>query len=164
MQHEFVTELLKKCKQRYIHTAVETCGYVAREYLEKLLEYLDLVYIDIKHMDTTMHQELTGVSNELILENTRRACAVRPVIIRIPTVPGCNDSVDNILATAKFAAELGGNLKRIELLPYHRFGAPTYRQLGRQYILENVELPSDSHMQRLKEIVESYVPRAQIGG
>lgn len=164
MQHEFVTEFLKKCKQQYIHTAIETCGYVEWEHLEKLLEYLDLVYIDIKHMDALTHKELTGVSNERILENARRASTLRPMIIRIPVVPECNDSDDNISATAKFAAELGENLKRVELLPYHKFGTQTYSWLGKEYKLNDVEPPSDSHMERLKEIVGSCGIRAQIGG
>ncbi len=165
MQHEFVTQFLKKCKQQYIHTAIETCGYVKWEQLEKLLEYVDLVYFDIKHMGAlVVHKELTGVSNELILENARRASAMRPMIIRIPTVPGYNNSDDNILATARFATELGENLKRIELLPYHKFGTQTYARIGREYKLEDVEPPSDDHMKRLKEIVESCGVRAQIGG
>ncbi len=164
MQHKFVSEFLKKCKQHYIHTAIETSGYVKWEHLEKLLEHLDLIYFDIKHMDALAHKELTGVSNELILENARRASAMRPMIIRIPTVLGYNDSDDNILATARFAAELGENLKRIELLPYHKFGTQTYSRLGREYELTDVEPPSDDHMKRLKEIVESCGVRAQIGG
>ncbi len=68
-------------------------------------------------MDPVAHRELTGVSNELILENVRRAANLRPMTIRIPLVPGCDDSDDNILDTAAFAAGLGENLQRVELLP-----------------------------------------------
>jgi len=164
MQFDFVTAFLKRCKQHYIHTAIETCGYVKWEHLEKLLEYVDLVHFDIKHMDALVHRELTGVSNELILENARRVSTIRPTIIRIPVVPGCNDSDDNISATARFATELGENLKRIELLPYHKFGTQTYGRLGRKYELIDIEPPSDDHMKRLKEIIESCGVRAQIGG
>ena len=164
MQHEFVAEFLKKCKQRYIHTAIETCGYVKWQHLEKLLEYLDLVHIDIKHMDPLVHKELTGVSNELILENTRKTAALRPTIIRIPIIPGYNDSLGNISATARFAAELEDNFMRIELLPYHKFGSQTYSRLGRDYELSDVEPPTDDHMNRLKLIVESCGVNAQIGG
>ncbi len=164
MQHEFVAELVKMCKRRYIHTTIETCGYVKWEYLRELLKYLDLVFFDIKHMDALAHRKLTGVSNELILENARRASALGPMIIRIPVVPGCNDSDENILATARFAAELGENFKRIELLPYHQFGTPTYGRLRLEYKLKDVEPPSDSHMKRLKEHVESCGVSARIGG
>lgn len=164
MQHEFVTAFLKRCKQIYMHTAMESCGYVKWEYLEKLLEYLDLAYFDIKHMDPRMHKELTGVSNELILENIKKASVLRPVIIRIPVAPGYNDSDDNILATARFAAGLGKNLQRIEILPYHKFGTHLYDQLDMEYKLKDVEPPSDEHMEKLKELIESCGIKAQIGG
>ena len=164
MQLDFVTAFLKRCKQSYIHTAIETCGFVKWERFQKMLDYVDLVYLDVKHMDDAAHRELTGVSNQLILENSRRASAMRPMIIRIPVVPSYNDSDDNILATARFAAGLGENLKRVELLPYHKFGIQIYSRLGREYKLKDVEPPSDDHMKRLKEIVESCGIRAKIGG
>ncbi len=164
MQHEFVTAFLERCKRNYIHTAIETCGFVKWERFQKLLDYVDLVYLDVKHMNDVAHGELTGVPNQLILENARRVAAMRPVIIRIPVIPGYNDSEDNMLDTAMFAAKLDKNLKRIELLPYHKFGTQTYSQLGREYQLTDVESPSDDHMTRIKEIVESCGVRVQIGG
>jgi pyruvate formate lyase activating enzyme len=164
MQHEFVAAFLKRCKQIYIHTAIESCGYVKWEYLEKILKYLDLAYFDIKHMDPLVHKELTGVSNELILENIKKASILYPVIIRIPIAPGLNDSDENILATAKFAAELGKNLQRIEILPYHKFGTHLYDQLDMEYKLKNVEPPKDEHMEKLKELIELCGVKAQIGG
>ena len=164
MQLDFVTEFLKRCKQSYINTAIETCGYVKWDNMEKLLKYVDLVYIDIKHMDPIIHKELTGVSNELILENAKKISAIKPMIVRIPVIPGRNDSDDNISATARFAFDLGENLKRIDLLPYHKFGTQTYGRLGMEYKLTDVEPPGDDHMIKLKEIVESYGVKAQIGG
>jgi pyruvate formate lyase activating enzyme len=164
MQHEFVTQFLKMCKQHYIHTAMETCGYVPWEHLKNILEFVDLLYFDVKHMDAKTHKEITGVSNERILENARRASTMRPMIIRIPTIPGCNDSDGNILDTAVFAKELGSNLIRIELLPYHKFGTQTYGRIGREYLLKDVEPPSESDMIRLKKIIESCGVKAQIGG
>jgi pyruvate formate lyase activating enzyme len=164
MQHEFVVDFLKQCRQHYIHTAIETCGYVQPWRMEEILEHVDLVHFDIKHMDALVHKELTGASNEIILENARRAAAMRPTIIRIPVVPGCNDSDQNILATARFAAELGENLIRIELLPYHAFGSQTYARIGREYALADVEPPTAGHMERLKEMVESCGVAAQTGG
>jgi pyruvate formate lyase activating enzyme len=164
MQQAFVAAFLEKCQQHYMHTAIETCGYVKGEHIERILEHVDLVYFDIKHMDAAVHRELTGVSNVLILENVRKASAMRPTIVRIPIVPGCNDSEENILATATFAAALGENLERVELLSYHRYGTQTYRRLGREYTLADVEPPADEHMERLKAIVESSGVSAQIGG
>ena len=164
MQHEFVSALLKKCKEMYIHTAMETCGYAKWEQLEKILEHIDLLYFDIKHMDARIHEEITGVSNEIILENARKASEMRPIIIRIPLIPGLNDSEENLLNTGKFAAELGEKLLRIELLLYHKFGTGTYEQLGREYKLKDVEPPSEEYMIKLKKIVESCGVKVQIGG
>jgi pyruvate formate lyase activating enzyme len=164
MQHEFVREILKKCKETYIHTAMETCGYVKWEDLKKILDYVDLLYFDIKHMDEHIHKKLTGVSNKNILENARMAAKVRPIIIRIPLIPGYNDSEENLLNTAKFASELGENLRRIELLPYHMFGTLTYEQLGRDYDLKDIEPPSEDYMIKLKKLVESSGVKVQIGG
>lgn len=164
MQIDFVTAFLKRCKQSYIHTAIETCGFVKWERLKGMLDHVDLVYMDIKHMNDAAHRELTGVSNELILENARQVAAMRSLIIRIPLIPGYNDSDDNVLDTATLAAELDKNLQRVELLPYHKFGTQTYGQLGREYKLAGVEPPSDDHMKRLADIVECCGVRAQIGG
>jgi len=164
MQHKFVTALLKKCKETYVHTAMETCGYVKWEHLERILEHVDLLYFDIKHMDARIHEEITGVSNEIILENARKASDIRPIIIRIPLIPGLNDSEENLLNTGRFAAKLGENLLRIELLPYHKFGTGTYEQLGRKYKLKDVESPSEEYMNKLKKIVESCGVMVQVGG
>jgi len=164
MQHEFVAALLKKCKEMYVHTAMETCGYVKWEQFEKILEHIDLLYFDIKHMDSRIHEEITGVPNELILENAKKASEIRPIIIRIPLIPGLNDSEENLLSTAEFAFELGENLLRIELLPYHKFGTGTYEQLGREYKLKDIESPSEEYMNKLKKLIESCDVKVQIGG
>jgi pyruvate formate lyase activating enzyme len=164
MQIDFVTAFLKRCKQTYINTAIETCGYVKWDNMENLLKYVDLVYIDIKHMDPEVHKNLTGFSNELILENVKKISKIKPIIIRIPVIPDYNDSEENITATARFAFDLGDNLKRLELLPYHKFGTQTYVRIGMEYKLTDVEPPSEDHMLRLKEIVESCGVKAQIGG
>ena len=115
-------------------------------------------------MDPTVHKELTGVSNELILENARNISLIKLMIIRIPVIPGYNDSEGNMIATARFAAKLGDNLKRIDLLPYHKFGTQTYSRIGMEYKLPDVEPPSEDQMRKFKKIVESCGVKAQIGG
>ncbi len=164
MQPEFVSTLLIEFKKTFIHTALETCGYAKWENLEMILEHIDFLYFDIKHMDPLEHKKITGVSNELILENVKKASKMRPIIIRIPLIPGLNDSEENLLNTAKFAAKLGKNLLRIEILPYHKFGTGTYKQLGREYKLEDIEPPSEEYMNKLKKIIESCGVKVQIGG
>ena len=155
-QPEFVLELLKRCKERFLHTVVETCGHAAWRNLRKVCQYIDLLYYDIKHMDTIIHKELTGVSNELILGNARKVLSGKvpcDVIIRTEVIPGCNDSIENIESTARFVFESGG--KMMELLPYHRLGSGKYAQLGMEYELADIEPPSDEHMQQLRNIVKS---------
>jgi pyruvate formate lyase activating enzyme len=155
VQSPFVSAFLKKCKEQYIHTAIETCGFSNWSQLHAVLKYVDLLYLDIKHMDEEMHIKLTGVPNQPILENARKASELCSMIVRIPVVPGCNDSDDNIRATARFAAGLEGGVERVELLPYHQLGMHRYEQLGLNYPLKDVQSPDDAHMDRLKAIVVS---------
>jgi pyruvate formate lyase activating enzyme len=115
-------------------------------------------------MNPLVHKRITGVSNETILANIKEIAAIRPTIIRIPVVPGLNDSESNILSTASFVSQLGKNLIRIELLPYHKFGTQTYRRIGRKYHLTNVEPPDQTSMEELKMMVESCGVKAKIGG
>ena len=155
MQFEFTREFLKRCKENSLHTAIETCGYVRWEHLKAVLENVDLVYYDIKHMDPVKHQELTGVSNGLILGNAGRLFSTNKaqVIVRVPIIPDCNDSEENVKATARFVAKSGG--KMMELLPYHRFGISKYSQLDREYELKEIQRPTEKHTQRLRSIVKS---------
>jgi len=162
VQSKFVTAFLKKCKDQYIHTAIETCGFSKWSQLHAILEYVDLLFFDIKHMDEEKHCKLTGVPNQPILENARKAAQICSMIVRIPVVPGCNDSDDNIKATARFAAQLGDGFQRIELLPYHQLGMHRYIQLGKDYQLPETPTPDDDHMNRLKALVISEGVDAEI--
>jgi len=164
IQAEFVAAFLRHCKQAFMHTALETCGYVKWEKLSSILQHVDLLYLDVKHMDEKTHREVTGVSNQLILENARRASELCAMIVRIPVVPGCNDSEENILATARFVRQLGENVQRIELLPYHKLGTHRYQQLGMMYGLSEIEEPSMEDMERLREIATSVGIEVRIGG
>jgi pyruvate formate lyase activating enzyme len=106
-------------------------------------------------MDEAKHKELTGKSNRLILENAKKLLATEKaqVVVRIPVIPGENDSEENVAAIARFAAEAGG--KVIELLPYHRLGISKHKQLDITYELKEVPRPSEESMQRLSRIVKS---------
>jgi len=155
-QHRFTAELLKAAHETYLHTAIETCGHAPWPHFETVLEHVDLLQFDIKHMDPVRHKEMTGQANELILDNLSKVRSVKApqdVIIRIPVVPGCTDSVENIGATAEFTARLGFN--QIELVPYHRLGTSKYAQYGMVYPLEGCEPPAEADLARLRKIVES---------
>jgi pyruvate formate lyase activating enzyme len=166
MQPEFSLGLLKTCKERGIHTAMETCGYVKWDILDEMLQYLDLVYMDIKHISPVEHKKLTTKGNRLILENARRVAAKypgKPLIIRVPVIPGYNDTDENIASTAQFVRQLRRDCK-IELLPYHKLGVPKYKALSKDYPLPDLEPPSEYHLRALKELVKSYGVQAQMGG
>ena len=156
MQPEFVSKLLRECHERNINTVMETCGHAPWEYLRNVSQHLDLLYYDLKHMNSDKHKELTGVSNSLILSNLERALSggVKcDIIVRTEIIPDYNDSDENITATASFVTEAGGTM--MELLPYHALGSGKYRQLGMEYELPDISPPSDEEMTHLRSIVIS---------
>ena len=162
-QADFAAELLKECKSAGLHTAIESAGSLPYNEIEKLLPYLDLYLLDIKHMDSEKHKEYTGKPNELILENAERLakCGVE-LIIRTPVIPTFNDSDEDIRRISKFAKSIGA--KAHHLLPYHRLGSDKYKGLGRNYSMKEIEPPTRERMERLLEIAEECGIRAQIGG
>ena len=165
MQPEFCRELFKECRNMYIHTAIETSGYAPWEKLKGILEYTDLVLYDIKHMEPTVHKELTGVSNESIFKNLEAifALAKVPTIIRVPVIPGANDSDENIEATARFMNKVGA--KAVDIMPYHRLGTGKYAGLGREYPLGmDVIAPTDKRMKEIQGIFEAHNLTCSIGG
>jgi pyruvate formate lyase activating enzyme len=158
MQAEFCIHVLRESKAANMHTALDTSGYVKWEIFEKILKYVDLVLYDIKHIDPDKHKEYTGISNELILSNLRKLDKLGiPIEIRMPMVPGLNDSEDNLSAVCKFLGELK-NVECVRLLPYHRLGEGKYERLDMEYELKNLETPSKERMAQLSEFMSSCVP------
>ena len=163
-QPDFARDLLRACKENGLHTAIESTANAPMENIEKLLPYLDLFLMDIKHMDSEKHKEYTGADNRLILENARRL-AERGVnlVIRTPVVPSFNDTAEEIRAIAKFAATLPG-VKEHHLLPYHRLGQDKYAGLGRNYSLKEILPPPQEKMEYLLSVAEESGLKCQIGG
>jgi pyruvate formate lyase activating enzyme len=156
-QHEFAAELLKAAQEAYLHTALETCGHAPWGHLEAVLKHVDLLQFDLKHMDPAKHQELTGQSNELILSNLKRVLSVKAlqdVIVRIPVVPGCNDSEENIRRMAEFVTALG--LRQTELVPYHRLGVSKYAQYGMVYPLAGCIPAPQNNLDELRKVVKEF--------
>ncbi len=162
---DFTEALLYAAKEQGLHTAIESYSFASEAVFDQVLRYVDLALLDIKHMDSDIHRELTGVPNEQILSNIRHAVhdLKKNVTVRVPTIPGYNDSEENIRATARFVKEELGPDVGIHLLPYHRLGESKNESLGKVMDL-SVSVPSDEHMQDLKRIVESYGLYCQIGG
>ncbi len=153
MQPEFLTELFRRCQEIGIHTALDTTGYVQWDTLKQILEYTDLVLLDIKHIDPSVHKELTGLDSTIILENARKiAKSGKPVWVRYPLIPGCNDSEENISATGKFVLSL--DLKQIDILPYHKLGQGKYERLGLEYPLQNAQSYSEHQIEQIKARLE----------
>lgn len=145
MQPVFLKGILEACKGAGIHTAIETTGMAEREVLLEAASLLDLIYFDLKHMDDKVHKDITGVSNERILDNLAALSKVHHnIVVRIPVIPGINDSIENLRKTADYAASLSVPL--IELLPYHNLGEVKYGQLGREYELSETKKPSEDYM------------------
>lgn len=163
-QPDFAQALLEECQRAGMHTTVDTCGYTSPGVMKKVLAYADLVLLDLKHMDDAMHRQITGVSNELILNNARMIVDLGvPMMVRIPVIPGINDSKENIGATARFVVSLE-RVTRVDLLPYHRLGVAKYEGLDREYALVSLVSPPTEHVQELRELVRSYGLDCEIGG
>lgn len=163
-QPEFAAALLGECKEAGLHTAIESTACAPYEAIEKILPYLDLYLMDIKHRNSDKHREFTGKSNELILKNAKRlAKDAKELVIRVPVIPGFNHTPEEIRAIAEFAASLP-KVKELHLLPYHRLGQDKYNGLGRKYLLDGVEPLTERDMEPLLYEVERTGLRGQIGG
>jgi pyruvate formate lyase activating enzyme len=155
-QPEFVAALFRRCRESGIHTCADTSGWGSREAMKTILEYCDLVYFDLKLMDATEHKRFCGQSNDLVLNNLSLIAEERiPVVLRIPLIPGCNDSDANITAIAEITARLLKSAP-VHLLPYHKYGASKYRMLDIQCPIENIEYAAPEDLDRAKKIIESF--------
>jgi pyruvate formate lyase activating enzyme len=161
---EFTLRLLQALKENGIGVGVDTCGHVPWAAIEPVLPYIDFFLWDIKHMDPQKHREFTGVSNELILENARSVSDSNiPLYIRVPVIPGYNDSEENIRATCEFARGLS-SLAEVDLLPLHHLGKARYDSLNRGYCIADVPLIPDGILQDMKRLVESYGLKSYVVG
>ena len=153
LQAEFVHDLLIECKKRGIDTAIETSGYAKWDVVEKVCEYANLIFYDIKTMDTERHKTFTSVNNHLILENLHKISErfpETPVIVRTPLIPGFNDTEEDINAIIDFIRGIK-NIKDYEIMPYHAFGEAKYLQLGREYTLGHLKSPNKDFVEQLNK-------------
>lgn len=164
LQPDFSEALLRGCKELGISTAIESTGFASMETISRLLPHIDYFLMDIKHMDSKKHKEFTGQSNEKILKNAIEiAKRANSLTIRVPVIPGFNDTEKEISDIAEFAAKLHG-VREIHLLPYHRMGSDKYRWLGREYSLSDIMPPTEEKMNSLKEVAKRAGIECIIGG
>lgn len=164
-QPGFVSELLASCQAEGIHTALETCGYARWETFKKVLDHTDLLLMDIKHMDPVVHKEKTGVDNALILDNAVQAdAAVSSMRVRLPYIPGFNDSEENLHALGKFVSEKLKHTDRIDVLPYHSTGESKADRIGGEYPFQEGTEQTKADIDRAKTILRSYGITVKVGG
>ena len=140
MQPDFMLTLIEKCQAESLEVTLETCGFTDNDLIKLIGDSVNVILYDLKHMNSKEHTRLTGISNEKILENAIiLANCQANIIIRVPLIPGYNDSLQNLRETAEFVYEIG--LKQVHLLPYHRLGESKYQALGREYPARKVIIP-----------------------
>ena len=153
MQSDFCAELLKKLKENGINTAVDTCGFVPQQAIDKVIPYTDVFLYDMKAYDEDIHIKCTGYSNKLILENIKYIDSCNKAIeVRIPYVPDYNS--DQIEKIAVFLKDLN-NLTKVRILPYHNYASSKYTSLAKENTLPT-QLPTDSEMEDARTILRQY--------
>ena len=154
VQHEFLLEMLRACGARGVHRAVDTTGYVSSEVLRKIAQETDLFLYDLKHMDPEEHAKYTGVDNSRILENLRDLASQNAAVnIRIPFIPGVNDSRENLLQIASFLTSLP-QAYPVSLLPYHAAATEKYHKLGEAYRMKDTFPPTEHQLRQAARLLE----------
>ena len=155
-QGRFSRALLGAARSRGIDTAIETSGLCRWQVMRDVAPLADRIFFDIKCLDSSKHEQVTGVANRKILENFERLRVEFPevdVIVRTPVIQGVNDAPDDIRAIVEFINDAGG-ATAYELLPYHGLGELKYARLGKHYGLSHLRPPSDERMKGLQDIAQ----------
>lgn len=162
IQSDFLVEILKLCKTAGLHTTVDTCGFIAWEHFEKVMPYVDLFLYDVKHYDSEIHKTLTGVGNELIVENLKRLIEKKDVYLRLPIIKGINDNTDYLEKVIALIED--GCIKQLNLLPYHNYAESKYEHLMNDYTFTSFARPSDEVLESMRVYLEDCGFKACIGG
>lgn len=156
VQSEFVLELFKLCKKDGIHTALDTSGYIFNDKVKEVLEYTDLVLLDIKALDEKVYKELTGVELKNTLEFANYLKEInKKTWIRHVVVPKITDDDELLDRLANYVSKFD-NVEKVEILPYHKLGEFKYKELGMRYVLEGVEELSKERFKNAVSIFEKY--------
>lgn len=163
-QPEFLLTLLEACRAEEIHTAVDTTCHAPPEVLRRVAETANLFLCDLKHMNSELHRQFTGIGNDRVLENIRMlAEAGKRVFIRVPIIPGFNSDRTNIEQTAQFVQSLK-TVRRVDILPYNRGGLEKAVRLTGRIDLMEAQTPDDSIMTGIADTLRSYGFEVRIGG
>jgi len=163
-QPEFLYALLQECKEREIHTAVDTSGFAPSEVLSRIGESVDLWLYDLKLMDDEKHRQYTGVSNELILRNLKElSLRDETIIVRVAIVPGINDDEDNLSRLGEFVASLA-HPPQVDILAYNKMGLEKYKRLKRTYAFHETQPPPDESMAEIAATLRGFCLQVKTGG
>lgn len=155
MQPQFVREIFRRCRELGIHTALDTSGYCNLETAIAVLEFTDLVLLDIKSFDPEVYEHVTHVSLQPTLALARHLDAIhKPTWIRFVLVPGLTDDPHNVEGLAKFVASLS-NIERVEILPFHKMGEYKWQALGYDYLLADTLPPTPDQIQQVAQIFQA---------
>jgi pyruvate formate lyase activating enzyme len=164
-QPEFLDYVSRELYDSGISIDLESCGYFDFELVRPSLERMDLIFMDLKHMDPEVHREYTGVSNGKILANIARLGSLRhpdgqgrpEIVIRIPVIGGVNNSEENIAASAAYVHDVLPDAK-MELLPYHSFGRIKYEAIGMPFDQDAFYTPDKEEMKKLRAVAAAEGP------
>lgn len=163
MHADYLNDILRACKNRGIHTTIDTSGYADWSQFEKIIDNTDLFLFDIKHMDNEKHFKYIGIGNTVILENLKKLSERGSnIYIRMPIIAGVNDDDKNIDAAVDFISKL--NIIHVNLLPYHKMGMDKYVRLNKKYKLSGLEKPSDEVMDKIADKFKKAGIKTKIGG
>jgi len=152
LQPAFVRELFERSRQERIDTCVETCGGVDPEALLEIIPLTDHFLFDLKLMDSEAHRKCTGQSNRHILENAALLIERGAnVLFRQPLIPGFNNSMENIEATARFLIGLGRNAAKLQIMPFHGMGQSKYKALNMLYAMEELGAADDERVESARK-------------
>lgn len=162
-QFEFAAELLRACKERGFHTAIDTSGFAEAEAFDAVLPFTDLFLFDLKHIDDEAHKRYTDVSNQPIFKNLKRLrLADCEVIVRYPLVPGINDTPE----TARRIAELveAQGITKLQLLPHHTYARGKEERLVRARERHGIPAQNDANVKEIAALLADYNFELTIGG
>jgi pyruvate formate lyase activating enzyme len=164
-QVDFLEEILPICKEAGLHVALDTCGAMPWTHYERVLDWVDLVLLDLKILDTERHRLATGLGNETILDNARRLARKGVAMwVRTPVIPGYTQDEDNIRAIGGFIRDELPQVERWDLLAYTNLGRPKYHRLDRTYVLENEPLLARAEMEATFQVALGFVSNAHWSG
>jgi pyruvate formate lyase activating enzyme len=164
LQPQFLEELLAGCRQRALHTTLDTCGWAPETCFAQLADQADLVLFDLKLIDPRAHLRHTGADNRMILKNFRVLTASgKPLRVRVPLVPGITDTEENIMALSGFLHTCGCTAP-LDLLPFHATAEMKYQRLGMPNPMAGVTTSTPEVVARVREHLNREGFTITIGG